>query len=185
MEVSLANLERHSMLFIGSISLTSENPGPVTVDVDSLSKEEAYQVLFNIKRGILSTDSSMDALEKKLSVETTPVQVAPTAVEEINPELKKLLNKRVNTIKKEAKELSVANLRKTLELEKNGKDRKSVVSFLEELYAKHAKEVTEKLKSMQNNSEKEGLDAQTFLDDLPDVVESNEEEIEFTLPDKE
>ena len=113
------------------------------------------------------------------------VVVAPTVVEETDPELKKLLNKRVNTIKKEAKELSVADLRKTLELEKNGKDRKSVVSFLEELYAKHAEEVTEKLKSMQNNSEKEGLDAQTFLDDLPDVVESNEEEIEFTLPDKE
>ena len=35
------------------------------------------------------------------------------------------------------------------------------------------------------DSEKQELDTQTFLDDLPDVLELEEEEVELTLPDKE
>ena len=73
-----------------------------------------------------------------------------------------------------------------MELEQKGKNRKSVINFLDGLYATHTEQVAETLKSMQNNSEKESLDTQTFLDDLPDVLElEEEEEVEFTLPDKE
>ena len=72
-----------------------------------------------------------------------------------------------------------------MELEKNGKNRKTVNAFLDGLYLTHTEQVAEKLKSMQNNSEKQELDTQTFLDDLPDVLELEEEEVEFTLPDKE
>ncbi len=185
MEVSLANLERHSMLFIGSISLTSENPGPVPIDVDSLSKKEALQVMFNIRKGVLSATGDLDVLYDKLKVEeTAPVAKVPV-VNEKDVELKKILSKRVNTIKKEVSGLNVSDLRKIMELEKNGKNRKTVNAFLDGLYLTHTEQVAEKLKSMQNNSEKQELDTQTFLDDLPDVLELEEEEVEFTLPDKE
>lgn len=185
MEVSLANLERHSMLFIGSVSLTSENPGPVTLDVDTLTKEEAFQVLFNIKKGVLSATGDLETLQSKLNIEQAAPKIKVPVADEKDDKLKKILSKRVNTIKKEVRDLNVSDLRKVMELEKEGKNRKSVNSFLEGLYATHAEQVAEKLKSMQNSSEKEGLDAQTFLDDLPDVLELEEEEVEFTLPDKE
>ena len=56
MELALQNLERHSMLFVGSkIVLTPENPGPILIDIDSLTKEEAYQVLYNIRMGVLTS----------------------------------------------------------------------------------------------------------------------------------
>ena len=185
MEVSLANLERHSMLFIGSVSLTSENPGPVSLDVDSLTKEEAYQFLFNIKRGVLSVTGDLNLLQNKLSIEKVVPKIKVPVVDEKDVELKKILSKRVNTIKKEVSGISISDLRKIMELEEEGKNRKSLNAFFGGLYATHTEQVAEKLKSMQNNSEKKELDAQTFLDDLPDVLELEEEEIEFTLPDKE
>ena len=39
------------------------------------------------------------------------------------------------------------------------------------------------LKNIEDNSEKQGLTAQTFLDDLPDVVESEGKEVEIPLSD--
>jgi viroplasmin and RNaseH domain-containing protein len=185
MEVSLANLERHSMLFIGSISLTSENPGPVSIDVDALTKEEAFQVLFNIQKGVLSATGGLENLQSKLNIEEVVAKIEAPVVDEKETILKKILSRRVNTIKKETAVLNISDLKKVMALEKNGKNRKSVVVFLDGLYATHAEQVAEKLKSMQNNSEKEGLDAQTFLDDLPSVLELEEEEVEFTLPNKE
>ena len=185
MEVSLANLEKHSMLFIGSVSLTSENPGPVTVDVDALTKEEAFQVLFNIQKGVLSATGDIETLQSKLNIEEAAPKVKVPVVDEKDNKFKKILSKRVNTIKKEVVSLNVSDLRKVIDLEKSGKNRKSLVSFLDGLQETHTEQVAEKLKSMQNNSEKEGLDTQTFLDDLPDVIDLGEEEVEFTLPDKE
>ena len=185
MEVSLANLERHSMLFIGSFSLTAENPGPITMDIEALTREEAYQVMFNIRKGVLFAEGDLDLLQSKLNTTTTSTKIEAPVVNKIDAKLKKILSKRVSTIKKETVDLNISDLRKVMELEKEGKNRKTVVNFLDGLHATHTEQVAEKLKSMQNSSEKEGLDTQTFLDDLPDVLELKQEEVEFTLPDKE
>ena len=101
MEVSLANLERHSMLFIGSISLTSENPGPVPVDVGLLSKEEAFQVMFNIRKGVLSAFGDLDALYDKLKVQEVVSSVKAPIINEKDVELKKILSKRIINITKD------------------------------------------------------------------------------------
>jgi hypothetical protein len=185
MEVSLANLEKHSMLFIGSISLTSENPGPVVIDVETLTKEEAFQVFFNIRKGVLSATGDLASLQGKMNTEKIVQQIETPVVSGKDVILKKILSKRINTIKKEAAPLDIGDLKKILIFEKEGKNRKSVINFLDGLWVTHTEQVAEKIKSMQNSSEKEGLDTQTFLDDLPNVVELEQEEVEFTLPDKE
>ena len=95
MEVSLANLERHSMLFIGScISLTPENPGPVFIDVGELTQKEASQVMFNIRKGVLKATGDMSSLRNKLDIQTpvsTPAPVAKKlAVKKKDVEFKKI-----------------------------------------------------------------------------------------------
>jgi len=185
MEVSLANLEKHSMLFIGSVSLTSENPGPVTLDVDALTKEEAFQVLFNIKKGVLSATGDLNPLQSKLNVEQKPVEAKQVVEKKKDSKLTKLLSKSIATVKREASDLSPADLRKLLDLEQNNKNRKGLIGFLTNLNSRHTDEVAENLEKIKENSDKEGLTAQTFLDDLPDVLELEQEEVEFTLPDKE
>lgn len=173
------------MLFIGSISLTPESPGPVTIDVETLTKQEAFQFLFNINKGVLTATGDLGLLESKLSVEVTTTKIETPVIDEIDASLKKILSKRISTIKKETASLSIADLKKVIKLEQKGKNRKSVINFLDGLYATHTEQVAKTLKSLQDNSGKGSLDAQTFLDDLPDVLELKEEEVEFTLPDKE
>jgi len=190
MEISLANLERHSILFIGSsISLTPENPGPVFVDVGSLTEKEASQVMFNIHKGVLSATGSLDDLRGKLNIQTvrtpTPAAVKKPVKDNRGIEFRKILAKKIGTIKKEVSGFSVSDLRKLMDLEKKGKNRKRLNAYLGGLYQTHTEQVAKRIKSAQDNSGKAGLDTQTFLDDLPNVVESGEEKVEFTLPDKE
>jgi len=182
MIVALKNLERHSMLFVGDLlTLTPDKPGPVNVDVGSLTKQEAFQILFNIKRGVLSTDDDLSALEGKLNI-------PPPGMQEKGPvgnpdlELKSLLSKSVNTVKKEASNLSIGKLRKLIEMEASSKKRKSLLAFLNNLNASHQKEVTSKIELAEKGPGREDLSPQVFLDDLPDVVESEEEDIDIPLP---
>ena len=189
MEISLANLERHSILFIGSsISLTPENPGPVFVDVGSLTEVEASQVMFNIRKGVLSATGSLDDLRGKLNApavqRSTPPAKKPVK-DNRGVEFRKILAKKIGTIKKEVSGFSVSDLKKLMDLEKKGKNRKRLNAYLGGLYQTHTEQVAKRIKSAQDNSGKAGLDTQTFLDDLPNVVESGEEKVEFTLPDKE
>ena len=125
MELALQNLERHSMLFVGSkIVLTPENPGPILIDIDSLTKEEAYQVLYNIRMGVLTSKDNLSALEKKLDVQAVPAPVITnnkSNKKEI--ELNKLLAKRIATIKKEVSDFNVSDLKKVIDLEKSKKNR--------------------------------------------------------------
>ena len=199
MELSLKNLEKHSILFIGSqLALTPENPGPVLVDVDSLSQKEAYQILLNIRRGVLCTTDTLGVLEKRAEVveavqsvnpAIAPASATPTPTSSnLSPKkkaiaLKKLLAKKIPVVKKEASELSVSDLRELIEIEKSGKNRKSLVPFLSQLYSTHVDQVATKLESLEKNSEKNELTAQTFLDDLPDVIESDKVEVEVPLSD--
>ena len=70
MELALKDVDRHSMLFIGSqIVLTPDNPGPIAVNLDSLTKEEARQILLSVRMGVLSTEFNLEILE---SIENSP-----------------------------------------------------------------------------------------------------------------
>ena len=106
MEVSLANLERHSMLFIGSsISLTPENPGPIFVNVNSLTNKEASQIMFNIRKGVLSTTGSLEDLHRKLNISAVqtpaPAVIKKPVKDDKGIEFRKILAKKIGTIKKE------------------------------------------------------------------------------------
>jgi hypothetical protein len=187
--MSLKNSEKHSILFIGSqIALTPENPGPVAVNIDSLTREEVQQILFNVRMGILSTEYDISLLEKRLGFKTeikTEVRTVPKKIESIkkDTDLKKLLAKKIGVVKKEASELEVSDLRKLIDLEQSGKNRKSLVPFLGEMYSLHVEQVASKLDSLGKNSEKDELSAQSFLDDLPDVIESDGIEVDIPLSD--
>ena len=201
MELALKDVDKHSMLFIGSqIVLTPDNPGPVVVNLDSLTKEEAQQILFNIKLGVLSTELDLfesAALEKRaeiglVSQEATvsPVKKATKKSDdtELSPRkkevmLKKILAKKINVIKSEAATLPVSDLRKLIDIERSNKNRKGLLPVLIEMFASHTDQVTENLKKIEDNSEKQGLSPQTFLDDLPDVVELDEKEVDIPLPE--
>ena len=195
MELALKDLEKHSILFIGKqISLTPENPGPVLIDIDSLTEKEAKQVLFNVRMGILSTEYDTALLEERLGLNkveepsqdqiSTPKEATPlTSPRKREVRLKKILAKKINVIKKEASNLSVSELRELIELERTYKNRKSLLPFLVEMYGSHTDEVAQNLKAIEDNSEKQGLSPQTFLDDLPDVVESEGKEVEIPLSD--
>jgi len=197
MELALKDVDKHSMLFIGShIVLTPENPGPIAVNLDSLTKQEAEQILFNIRMGVLSTEFNLEILEKIASTKTeaqqgvfTPVKAVASKVEtELTPRkkeviLKKILAKKINVIKREASSLPVSDLRKLIDIERSNKNRKGLLPVLIEMFASHTDQVTENLKKIEDNSEKQGLSPQTFLDDLPDVVELDEKEVEIPLPE--
>ena len=187
MELVLGNLEKYSMLFIGSqIALTPENPGPVVISVEDLSQKEAYQVLFNIQMGALSTNDNLDFLREKIGGKQTSTPVVPTkTIKKKEVEFKKLLAKRITTVKSEVSQLNISDLKKIMELERLGKNRKKLVSFFDELYSSHTEQVATKLRTIENNSKKDGLTPQSFLDDLPDVLELEQEEVEIPLPDKE
>ena len=185
MELALKDSEKHSMLFIGKqIALTPENPGPIAININSLSREEVQQVLFNVRMGILSTEFDLSLLEKRLGLKAE-VKAIPKKTESTkkDTDLKKLLAKKIGVVKKEASELAVSDLRKLIDLEQSGKNRKSLVPFLSEMYSLHADQVASKLESLEKNSEKDELTAQSFLDDLPDVIESDSIEVDVPLSD--
>jgi len=150
-------------------------------------------VLINIKRGVLRTEDSLGFLEKRVDLgvvaqpQVTPASVKPplqvVSPNKKNVMLRKLLAKKIVVVKREAANLPVADLRKLIELEMSSKNRKSLVPFLSELYSTHTDQVVSKLESLGKNSEKNELTAQTFLDDLHDVIESEKIEVEVPLSD--
>ena len=97
--------------------------------------------------------------------------------------LKKILAKKIKVIKSEAANLSVSDLRKLIDIERSNKNRKGLLPVLIEMFASHTDQVAENLKKVEDNSEKQGLSPQTFLDDLPDVVELEGKEVEIPLPE--
>lgn len=179
-----------SMIFIGSHSFTFGDPGPKEIDLDELSPTELNQLIYNVRRGILTVDDKealfekgeklpanskkVATLEERPVTEALPTFTSEEAVEEDLKGLRKLLKGSVATVQKEAKDLRSGQIRKLLELEKQGKDRVSLTLYLEELISKHSDAVTKAVGKE---------DLQAFIPDVgnlsqvSDVVESEHKEV--------
>ncbi len=189
MQITL-NLDRGSFCFIGQHAFTYGEPGPKEIDIETLSDEERKQLLYNIKRGtlIIDDDSVLSQLAESnaaaISQESPRIQQRPVQVQDLSPEeaiekdleeLKTLLKDEVATVKKEATSLRPARARKLLELERDGKARKSVVSFLEKLIDSHASIVTAKFAEELEIEDR--VKTSQLSTQLTDIVESEEEQV--------
>lgn len=183
MQITLANPDRVPMCFIGPYRLTYEEPGPVDVDIDGLGPAEKRQLFFKIQRGVLTTEQR-DKLHLLLPTPqlTKPVKPIATPEENDNKLLTKLLKKSVASVKKDAIELRLAQVRRLLILEEQSKNRKGLTKFLNELISKHQQEVMEELGA-------EELDATQLPDigldesQLSAVTDSEQEERTVPLPE--
>jgi hypothetical protein len=195
MQVTL-NTEETILCTIGSYSFTLGEPGPLSVDVSLLNETEAKQFWYNIQRKILQVD---DMSELKEKLDATPqrqnIQMAhpkppvpkksfEDLIKENEKELKKLLAGNVATIKKNAQTLRTGQLRKLLSLEKEGKARKSVIKFVDELLEKYTSAITGQVGNESLEAE-DMVKVSELSTQLTDVVESEVEEVTFSLPEDE
>jgi hypothetical protein len=189
MQVTL-DPDRGAFCFIGQHAFTFGEPGPKEIDIEDLSPEEKKQLLYNLRRGVLIADdpdivnrlaepSNYATPDERPIERDKPIQITSLspqeAIEKDLEELKTLLKGKVATIKRQASDLRPARARKLLELERSGKSRKSVISFLEKLTSNHASMVTEKIS--EELVPKDRVQVTQLSTQLTDIVESEEEEV--------
>ena len=198
------NTEKSPFCSIGPFSFTFGQQ-ECDIDVDQLPDEYKKQLLYNINRGTLLTEDK-EALASLVSsmqqatpvpVEQIPIQhnqvsqraeapVKDPIKEDLKP-LRALLRGTVATVKKEAATYSIGRLRKLLELEKDLKNRKSVVTFLEEQLERHQNAVKAVVIGEDTGPVNQG-DPFAQSTQITDIVESEEEEVTFRqgdLPDED
>jgi hypothetical protein len=160
-QVALANKEKQSILFLGEpLNFTYDDPGPRDIELDNLSSTQRDQLLSNHRLGILAV-SNTDILIEACGVSNVPPvsshyqpvsqeppRDATEGIKEELDKLKELLNAHHSTVKKNAANLRLAQVRSLLELEEAGKKRKSVIKFLKELINKHTDSVTSQMKGI-------------------------------------
>jgi hypothetical protein len=193
MKLSL-NVDKSAFCTIGQLAFTYGEPGPVDIDPTQLSEAEARQVVFNVKRGVLLADD-LSPLESLLDMqpqapqqqEQKVVRVQPPTIDEAierdNKELKKLLSKNASTVKKEAAQMRPARLRRLLGLEEEGKNRKGVVSFINELLKGHTDTVAKSI-GLDDLQAQDMVKVTELSTQLTDIVESEMEEVTFNLPEE-
>lgn len=198
MQFQLANPDRAGFCKIGDHLFTFDVPGPADVDVSKLSPEELSQFLYNYRRGVLACNdpdeltrvcegswsaakSYSTPAERPLAPDKSPLlEDVVDPIREDLKELKALLQKGVNTVKREVRDLPVGRVRKLVELEIAGKNRKSLKAFLNELLAKHAKGV---LGSVGDEDAGDSLAGVKPLGSkqVTDVVDSEVEQVQVVL----
>jgi hypothetical protein len=162
-----------------------------------LSVEHSKQILYNINRGVLRTNdkdgftSLMKAvqpitpipleqipLQTKGVVQKTQALVKDPIKENLKP-LKALLRQNVSTVKKEVAVMSIGQIRKLLELEKETKNRKSVVNCLISKLEEHEIGVLNSVGVEDSLPVKEDLLKRDPMrsTQITDVVESEEETV--------
>jgi len=203
MRIALADRNKQSMFHIDEVlHLTYDSPGPVEVDISSLPDQAKQQLLYNLRRGVLATDTpelliDVTPLEGIVAKSyATPHERPITATEPIKDteqlaeaqvkELKKLLKKTVPTIQAAMAQLRPGQMQALIELEKQGKSRKRLLETLEKQYAKYCQGVAEAIGGVDLMESDDALrQAQKALREgvstnVSDVVESESEEVTFT-----
>jgi len=174
------------------------------VDIQELPDEYKKQLLYGINQGSLLTGDKegLSALVKAMQpatpipMEQVPIKqqqvskvVNKLTVDPIKEDLKPLralLRQTVPTVKREAATYNPSQIRKLLDLEKENKNRKSVVTFLVGLLEEHEMSVLDSLSG-------DPGDDRVVVDPLSidpnrstlvsDVVESDVERVTFTPDD--
>lgn len=197
MNIELAKPDEVDMLFIGNLHFTFENPGPFEIREQDLTPAEANAIIYNVRRGVLKVDD-YEALKKLVpdapfasEQYCTPEEAPIPSSQPIDldgylkkqlADLKNFLKGKITEVKKNAVNLPPEEVRKLLELEKEGKSRKKLTSFLQELLDKHQETVA-------NRVGDEDLAAMMpsvgNLDNVTDVVESEIIEVDLTADDIE
>lgn len=184
---------------VARYAFTFDDPGPYDIDVDLLTHLERNQLLYNVRRRVLQTDQP-DKLVKLCRGEwaasktfSTPAEVPATKVVEADKfvvenenrtkEYKSLLTQSATSIKKDVIGKPVSEIRKILDLEILGKNRKGVVKFFNSVLFKHAEEVMSSVGEL-GNGEKTIVAGRTSIGSplVTDIVESEVRQIEVLNP---
>lgn len=172
------------------------------IDVEKMPDEYRKQLLYNATRGVLKTDDKegLAALAGAMQP-TTPIPpvAAPIQYQQVAQRVNKvvkdpiqqdlkplraLLRKTVATVKKEAASFPPNQLRKLMDLEEDGKNRKSVISFIQERLDQLQKEVAANI-GVQDGDEDEYKMFEPMATDpnwstqVSDIVESEQVQVTF------
>lgn len=198
----MLNKDKYGMLFLdGFAPLTFDEPGPLEVTVKELTSRQVKQLNYNLLRGAIIVDDPNEL--KKYNEILEPV-IIPSATKTIaknqdisemmkeqESELVKLLTKTISTIKKSVPALKGSELREILRLEKSGKNRKSLVGFLDEANKANTETVSAVVGKtpidLEEHSKlvKGGLGLAKYSKNVSDVVDSEVEEVTLKTTDDE
>lgn len=154
----LLNKDEHGMCFIGSHMFNFDNPGPIQLDVNQLSTQELNQFVYNYRQGILFVENADELLQKAknlpaasnkfVTAKERPVQQKTEPRDIIEQEeltFRKLLRGKIGDIKDTVAVMSPAKVRKLVELEKETKNRKKLLGYLQGILDEHTLAVTKKV----------------------------------------
>ena len=164
------------------------------IDPNHMTAEEKAQLLYGIKTNVILADSEVVSV---LQPEDKPQYTTPQEVPVVIPqksiedtlqedlkELRAILEGNTASVKKKSALMRVGRLRKLLELESEGKKRKGVISFLNEVIEHHTGSVIEAVSDGSEDMQPQDvIQIKTLSTQLEDLVESEEEEITFKLPE--
>jgi hypothetical protein len=197
MKVTL-NTDKASLLFISGLpNLTVDEPGPIDVNVDTLTRQQAGQLLMSVNLGKVTTDVDFLELFKqkfvspevlaKMLVKPAPKVLPPIEEKEFSvleklvadkERWKNLLSQSIPSIKKQLPSFSSTELLSIKNVETNGKKRARVLEALDQLIDKFFAEVKA------NIPDAPPLPDEPYSTNVSDVVESNVENVTFTIPEE-
>lgn len=189
MKVKL-NVEKSPFCTIGPYSFTYGEPEHEVL-VDELSEELKKQLLYNIRREVLKTDDKQavrDLADVPVSIPgLVPANVIPIrpadviesmedTIDKNRKALKKILLSPIPSVKKEASVMRLGNLRRLMELEIEGKNRKKLISFFEKKLSAHTAEVTD-AKGIEDMDPDDRVRVDQLSTQLTDVIVSEEKKL--------
>jgi len=188
MKVEL-NTDKSPFLTIGPYSFTFGTPEH-NVAVEELNDELKKQFVYNIRRSVLKLENKED-IQKLLDVETPdtpmPANVIPIRPTDVAQNMEDTIDKTVKilrgilkgtipSVKKEAATLRLGSLRRLLELEQEGKNRKKLIEFFQKRLSAHRAEVVQ-AKGTEDMQPVDAVQVDTLSTQLSDIVESEEEQV--------
>lgn len=193
MQFQLADKEKVGWIMIGKNIFTFDDPGPKEIDLKTTPLSERNQLLYNCRRGILACgdpDLLLKSCQDVWSASkgfATPNEVPAKpqkrleideVLEKDNQTLKDILTGSVATIKRKAADLPPAKIRKLVEFEIVGKNRKGVKTLCNEILTTHANEVMEAVfgEDVGDTITPTGV-GQTTSPIVSDIVESDLEQL--------
>lgn len=183
MEIRLGN---SFMWFLpnGACHLTEENPGPIDIDFDTLTKEEKNIISVGINTGqIIGT---LPEIKKEEVVQIKSSEVVRDLYERDNimaGKLQVILNQRLPNIKMEIGKMNDSRLlNNILILEENSKNRKTITSLIKLKLEEVSKAVLSSIVEVNISTNVDQLDSlsRSFVNEIVDV-----EETEVTVPVEE
>jgi len=201
-EVKIALKNENDMLFIPSagIYLNFEEPGPIIVDTDKLSLQDRNTLRISLVVGKIVADKGEVLSEGLQSLQAssggmanianrvlsapiherkeTPPGVFKNRERERQRKFVALLKKKVSDVKKSVEKVEdFRDIKLLLELEKRGKKRKSMVSFLGEKIRELEKDIARSIEPVEGREMPKGYEIGTNFD----ITEEPEEEEEVTI----